>query len=235
MTVMTGHRPGSLDEPGLTAAVRRPETGRSWRQIGVTVRRWAYRIALFATIVVAGAAYGVPFWYHLHGQQILVVTSGSMHPTVEPGDAVIVQGINPTQLRTGMVVTFWSSGENGKKRVLTTHRIVELLTLPLQDQATSKPLVSPATGEPLLGRFIRTKGDDNATPDPDMVRIENVRGVVVDTKRDWGRWLLQAHSPGGRLFIFAPALLLLLAAEILSWRRDRRGEPVATPLARSLG
>ena len=68
-----------------------------------------------------------------------------------------------------------------------------------------------------------------------MVRIENVRGVVIDTKRDWGRWLLQAHSPTGRLFIFAPALLLLLAAEVLSWRRDRREDPAITPLVRSLG
>ena len=55
--------------------------------------------------------------------------------------------------------------------------------------------------------------DGNLTP------VANVRGTVSEVKRGWGYPLGYAHSALGRLLIFAPPLILLLTAELLSWRR----------------
>ena len=63
-----------------------------------------------------------------------------------------------------------------------------------------------------------------------MTPVTNVRGVVVAVKEGWGRQLLWAHSPRGRLLLFGPPLLLLLGAEVSSW--FRRNSPPA-PRART--
>jgi hypothetical protein len=65
--------------------------------------------------------------------------------------------------------------------------------------------------------------DGNLTP------VANVRGTVSDVKRGWGYPLGYAHSALGRLLIFAPPLLLLLTAELLSWRRRPAKSNAAAP------
>ena len=191
---------------GLTAAV---------------VRRWTSRVLIATFVAAIALSYGVPLWYHLKGEQLLVVTSGSMRPTVREGDAVVVHPISPTELRRNMVITFWTA--SGRPRMLETHRIVDLKTLPVTDNG-GHPVLDSA-GNVLERQVIQTKGDGNQYPDPNMTPVTNVRGVVVDVKQGWGRQLLWAHSPIGRLFLFGPPLLLLLGAEVLSWRRRPPARP----------
>ncbi len=70
-------------------------------------------------------------WY-----QVLAVTSGSMAPTFQPGDLIVISR-PPEQVKPGMVLTLWVNGS------LVTHRLIGLT----------------ADGELL------TKGDANSTPD----------------------------------------------------------------------
>ncbi|RDD54114.1 MAG: signal peptidase I [Candidatus Korarchaeota archaeon NZ13-K] len=85
-----------------------------------------------------------------------VVTSGSMRPTLEPGDLVIVVGCDPYQLAEGDIIVFrvpWS--EN-----MVVHRIVRIVR-------------SPA------GPMFYTKGDNNAIADPGYRTPSDIYGKVV--------------------------------------------------------
>jgi signal peptidase I len=181
---------------------------------GPRARRWLFRMTLGAFVALILLSYGVPLWFHLKGEQLLVVTSGSMRPTVKEGDAVVVHPISPTELRRNMVITFWTAAQ--QRRVLETHRIIDLKTLPVTDQQGN--VVMDGTHAEVR-QVIQTKGDGNQYADPDMTPVTNVRGVVVAVKQGWGRQLLWAHSPRGRLLLFGPPLLLLLGAEVFSWFR----------------
>jgi signal peptidase I len=215
---------------------RRPRLGGVSRLLGGTIRalqtaaarRWAFRVAVGAFVGAILLSYGVPLLYHVKGEQLLVVTSGSMRPTVREGDAVVVHPVSPTELRRGMVITFWTAAQ--APRVLETHRIVDLKTLPVTDEQGN--LVLNGLGRAEMRQVIQTKGDGNPAPDPNMTPVTNVRGVVVAIKHGWGRQLLWAHSGPGRLLIFGPPLLLLLGAEVASWFR-RPKPPVIRAAATS--
>ena len=185
-----------------------------------------FRLTLAAFVAAILLSYGVPLWFHLKGEQLLVVTSGSMRPTVKEGDAVVVHPISPTELRRNMVITFWTAAQ--QPRVLETHRIVDLKTLPVTDKHGN---VVMDGGHAEMRQVIQTKGDGNKYPDPNMTPVTNVRGVVVAVKQGWGRQLLWAHSPRGRLLLFGPPLLLLLGAEVFSWFR-RSNLPAPRPRTR---
>lgn len=88
------------------------------------------------------------------GWQPIVVTTGSMMPTLRPGD-VLMTSEHPADELLGQrtVITFVGDNESG---TLITHRIFETL--------------------PGSQRYI-TKGDANPTPDTDRVEPSNVRGV----------------------------------------------------------
>jgi signal peptidase len=171
--------------------------------------RWAFRLLLAASLVGIVLANGVPLWYRLHGQRLLVVTSGSMAPKITAGDAVVIRPLSAPELRVGQVVTFQAPLSDR----YTTHRIVAIV----QRYLVAKP--GPADHPQY---FIQTQGDHNRTPDPDLTPIGSIRGIVVDVLPGWGRFLLWSQGPDGRLALFGPPLLLVLAAEVASWRRLRR-------------
>lgn len=188
---------------------------------GRRARRWGFRAVFAVSMTLALLAYGVPLWYHVHGQRILVVTSGSMAPTFNAGDAVVITKISPSELRPGQVVTFWPIAKDAR---LTTHRIINLLERPDLVHGETTVLLGP-DGKPQMSQYIQTQGDANSGPDYDLTPVSNVRGAVTGVKRGWGYPLGYAHSPLGRLLIFAPPLVLLLLAELLSWRGQRRARP----------
>lgn len=191
--------------------------------MGRRARRWTFRAVFAVSMSVALVAYGIPLWYHLHGERILVVTSGSMYPTFKTGDAVIITKITPSELRPGQVVTFWPIGH---EKALTTHRIIDLLERPDYITGTHDPIYG-TDGKPQVSQYIRTQGDANGDPDFDLTPVANVRGTVAEVKAGWGYPLGYAHSPLGRFLIFAPPLVLLLLAELLSWRRRPQARTAA--------
>lgn len=172
----------------------------------------------------------VPLWFQLNQQRLLIVTSGSMSPYFDAGDAVVMRQItDPSQLRVGQVASFWPPGSDN----LVTHRIVELTMLPVlqQDEATGRmvPTIDPATGKAAERPYILTKGDANTTPDPNATPLSRVRGVVLGVHPQWGAILGWAHSSDGRLVMLAPPLTILAGMEIASMVQARRARQQHAP------
>ncbi|WP_448630373.1 signal peptidase I [Cellulomonas soli] len=136
---------------------------------------------LWVVVLVGGAAYAaslaVPLWFQVHEQRLLIVTSGSMAPMFEAGDAVVLRRItDPSQLKVGQVVSFWPVGSQS----LVTHRVVELHMLPQLeadplDPTRSVPLLDDA-GDVVENPYIVTKGDANPLRDPNATPLTRVRG-----------------------------------------------------------
>lgn len=195
--------------------------------------RTVFRVLVWTVVVglvgAFAAGLAVPYWYQLHGQRLLVVTSGSMSPFVEAGDVAVLQLIDdPSQLRVGQVATFYPPGSSH----MVTHRIVDLRMYPVMvqnDETGEMEPQSDASGNPVLRPYIFTKGDANETQDPNATPLSGVRGVVVDAKPGWGRWLAWAQSKIGRFALLAPPLVLLASLELVDSLAERRHRPVRRP------
>lgn len=98
------------------------------------------------------------FLPHLGNLMPMVVLSGSMKPLFNPGDMVILEEINGSQVGVGDVVAFHPP--DSKPGTFVTHRVIEIV----HQNGTA---------------FIRTKGDNNEEPDGFLTPVENVRGRVV--------------------------------------------------------
>ena len=200
------------------------------------VWRRALSVVLWTVVAVCGLAYGaslaVPLWFQVHDQRLLVVTSGSMSPKFDAGDAVVLRAItDESDLKVNQVISFWPVGS----QELVTHRIVALQRIPetVQDTATGRPVPKlDADGQPKLRSYVITKGDANPYQDVNATPVERVRGVVLAYHPGWG-WVLDwAGSNVGRAVMLVPPLLALATLELLAVRDRRRfdrGRPVASP------
>ena len=194
--------------------------------------RIAVGALLWAVVAVGGLAYAtslaVPLWYQVHGQRLLIVTSGSMAPRFVAGDVVVLRAItDASELKVDQVVTFRPVGSDS----LVTHRIVELHQLPAlqQDEASGRMVpVLDGNGKPILQPYIVTRGDANSAPDPNATPVSRVRGVVVGWHHDWGTVLAWTGSPRGRATMLVPALAALGILELLAVLEDRR-KPAPVP------
>ncbi len=203
----------------MTAVTSEPVVLPSWKTRPITLlhemrRGWARLVFLTvmgAFVALILASYAVPLWFQLTGDQLLVVTSGSMSPEIEAGDAVVIRQVtNASQLRLGQIVTFYPP----KSGTLVTHRIVALALVTREDNA-GHPMVDGA-GRPIKDPYVRTRGDANRVADPNLTPSTSVRGIVHQVYPSWGFALAWAHSGIGRLVLFAPPLLVLAAAELFS-------------------
>jgi signal peptidase len=129
------------------------------------------------------------------GGRPLTVLSGSMEPTLSAGDVVVVQRVEPDDVRAGDVVTYRSPGGD-----LVTHRVRRVRRL--------------------AGRYeFVTRGDANNaserwTLQPDGQLSRSVYRIPLA-----GRVLARTSSPAGRLGLVVAPLLLLGAWEIRRiWR-----------------
>lgn len=106
------------------------------------------RVAIPYLLVIGGV---IGFWYGLRfalhtAYPLMVVESESMHPTLERGDLIVVQGVDPYEIQRGDVIVYrWRL--HGREELII-HRVVEINYT--------------EDGTP---RFF-TKGDNNPRPDP---------------------------------------------------------------------
>jgi signal peptidase I len=112
-----------------------------------TVRRHAGRYASGLLLVLALAVAAVFLVPKALGQELYVITTGSMTGTVDPGGLVVAERVPAAELAVGDVITYTPPPGSGIDH-LVTHRIAEIGT----DAAGAVSY--------------RTKGDANAAVDP---------------------------------------------------------------------
>lgn len=120
------------------------------------------------------------------GYMPMTVLSGSMSPVIQAGDLIIVKTIKPEEVKVGDVITY-----NVDKKILVTHRVVEILN-------DNKEI-----------RF-RTKGDANRVVDEKLVSGRQIVGSLAYKIPYGGHAAKLAASPQGFvLLVVIPAFLLI--------------------------
>lgn len=170
-----------------------------------TLRRAANVVGLLVllAVVVPFVLFAVP--QLVGAQQSYVVLSGSMSPTLEPGDAILVERVEPTAIEEGDIVTFGRSSESTP----TTHRVVEVV-------------------ERDGGLAFRTKGDNNENVDPALVSPSQVRGRIASLGGQLlvipqiGRVVLFAQTTLGFALLVVLPIVLLIGSEVWSFVASTR-------------
>jgi len=150
-----------------------------------------------ALLLLAGAivvAIGITFrMADLHVQTVL---SGSMRPTLSPGDLAITEGVPTSSLRVGDVIVFVPPNETSP----VIHRIASL-----------------------DGDVLTTKGDANNTPDPWRLALANQTEYRLVLVIPFLGWLTDLQRPA--LLAAGLLMGLALLRELSKEVRTRRTRP----------
>ena len=147
-----------------------------------------FALSLLAALVALGST-SVPA---LFGLKTMIVTSGSMGPTIGVGDAVVLSvRRSVSDIDIGDVVTFRAGERSG----MVTHRVI-------------------ATKEIQGKTYYQTQGDANPSPDPDLTAFEAVYGEARVTLPRVGILLHFAQTPLGKLSFVVFPLAMLMAREL---------------------
>ena len=112
--------------------------------------------------------------------KILLVQSGSMFPTINTGDLVVVK--SNSKYQKGDIITFLSKG-----KINTTHRIIDI-----QDNQ------------------IFTKGDANQVNDQNFIELNQILGKVFYIIPNFGYLITFIKSiPGLIIFIIIPSTIIV--------------------------
>ena len=127
------------------------------------------------------------------GIKPFIIMTGSMEPSLNIGDMIISKHISQNEIQIGDIITFCL--EDGKETV--THRIIDITE---QDGIT----------------FYQTKGDNNNSPDPELVKFENIVGKYDFKIKGVGNILSYIFTATGIIVI---GLIMLLHYTISNERR----------------
>ena len=126
------------------------------------------------------------------GFTLLRITTGSMVPTYDVDTMILVQETDPSQIREGDVISFYSS-DPMLDGAVNTHRVVRI--------------------EKDGGQYVyTTKGDGNNVEDPYDVKSEYLVGKVIWSSVILGKISRLVSNP----LIFFPVILVPLAVILLS-------------------
>lgn len=131
--------------------------------------------------------------------KLMAVMSGSMVPTIKIGSIVVVKPVE--NYRIGDIVTF---GEENKKKIPTTHRIIEV------------EVVGGTT-------LFTSKGDANKAPDPQKIRKEDILGKFIFSLPYFGYAIDFVRKPVGFMIVIILPAAILIADEIRKiWRESKK-------------
>jgi signal peptidase len=120
---------------------------------------------------------------------LMVVSSGSMIPTLNVGDIILVQGVDPSTITVGTIIIFHSPYDY---QMPIVHRVQKISN----------------NGNAL---FFETKGDNNPGPDGWEVPAGNLMGVYVAKLPYVGLVSLELRGPlGATLIILLVALIIAI-------------------------
>ncbi len=132
----------------------------------------------------------------LFGYKTYVVLTGSMKPTLNPNDVVIVKKQDKKNINNGDIITYTV----GNTTSTVTHRIIEIV------EEDGK-------------KYYKTKGDNNNAEDSDLIPYEDVQGKFCFKISKVGAVLTGGLTGTGIIVIF---LILALSYHQSSKREDRR-------------
>ena len=154
------------------------------RTAGAVLGGFVIGLLLIAILVLASGP--------LTGTRMLTVLSGSMAPTIDTGDAIVVRRVKPTDLRVGDVITFRDPAD---KTRLITHR---LRTLRISGSMA----------------HVVTRGDANTGTERWSIRKDGEVAVVRNRLPKLGYVLSWMRSQPGRLALVVIPAILLCAFEL---------------------
>lgn len=130
----------------------------------------SFLLAVFlflSLILLFFAIYSIDLFYNLQQGNaktplfgFYVIVSPSMVPTINVNDAIVVHRQDASDIDVGDIITF-SSTDPSYPGLTVTHRVVE------KNSDDSDSYV------------FRTKGDNNSSEDPSLVKDENIYGKVI--------------------------------------------------------
>lgn len=132
---------------------------------------------------------------------LMVVSSGSMIPTLNVGDIILVRGADPTTITVGTIIIFHSPYDYTMPIV---HRVIAITN----------------DGNSM---FFQTKGDNNPGPDGWSVPSENLMGVYVVKLPYVGLISLELRGPLGVTLIIV-LIALIIAIEYSESKPKRKRE-----------
>jgi len=133
---------------------------------------------------------------------LMVVSSGSMIPTLNVGDIIIVRGVDPRSVTVGTIIIFHSPNEYDMPIV---HRVIAV-----DNQGSTV--------------FFETKGDNNPGPDGWRVPAQNLMGVFVAKIPYVGLLSLELRGPLGITLI----ILLIAMIIAIEYSESRPGSKKAS-------
>jgi len=172
-------------------------TGHVVHAVGIVVL-----VALVFPFVVTGAPAVVG------AEESYVVLSGSMEPTIKPGDVVITRSADPSAIESGDVITY----ERASMDAPVTHRVIE---------------VREQEGQLVF----QTKGDGNEEPDSYTVTGDQVIGTVWFTLPKVGYVVNFANTTRGFLVLVLVPLGLLALSEAWNFATGGGDDPDGTAAA----
>jgi len=169
-------------------------------------RKKIYRFLTYPLILfIIGCCLSIVFqkviykktYVELFGYKAFTIGSGSMIPTLEIGDIIIVKSAKQSYIAEQDIITFLE-GEGNVYNV--THRIVKIINN--EDGTIS----------------YQTKGDANNSNDENLVKYENIVGKYRFKISKLGNWVVQIQTTCGIII----AILVVYLIYDMSSRKEER-------------
>jgi signal peptidase len=160
-------------------------------------------VVLLLVIVIPFVIYAVP--QVVGADDSYVVLSGSMEPTMSPGDVIVIEDVPASEIEEGDIITFTNAGGTSP----TTHRVIEVI-------------------EGSEGVEFRTAGDNSESVDQRPVSPTEVEGRVPTVAGypfvvPWIGYVIQfASTQTGFASLIAVPIGLLIVSEVWSMSRRMR-------------
>lgn len=174
-------------------------------------QRWGFRMGIrrasrlltVLMVVAAIAVVGLVLTIRVEDLHLQTVVSGSMRPTISPGDVAVTRGVPVDSLQVGDVIAFYPPGQ----ATPVLHRIRSLDVAP-------------------TGLEITTRGDANNTDDPWLATIQGATAYRLIAVVPFLGWLTELQRPA----LLAAGLLLGLLV-LLELRKEvkARGKKSQAP------
>lgn len=129
--------------------------------------------------------------------QNFVITSGSMSPTIEYGDMVIVKKVDPHELQEEDIITFYADVNASGKKVVVTHYVAQITT---DDDGKL---------------YFRTHRENSTIYDSWLVGEEDIVGIKVGQINKIGKVILYIQSGFGLSILIVDIIIIFLIIQLI--------------------